>query len=62
MRMTENEEQMTSQERERVLVASAVAMIKQGQAQGIPVKDMVACFKGQAHGAVALEAVLKGLA
>lgn len=61
--MRENREaKTTSQEREKALLGGAVALIKQGKAAGVPVKDMVACFKGQAHGAVALEAVLKGLA
>ncbi len=60
--MRENREaKSTSQEREKVLLDGAVAMIKQGQAAGIPVAEMVNCFKGQAHGAVALELVLKGM-
>lgn len=59
--MTKREREMTSQEREKVLTAGAVALVKQGQKQGISAKDGLACFKGEAHGAVAVEIVKQGL-
>lgn len=60
--MTKREREMTSQEREKVLVAGAVAMIKHAhEKQGIPIKDGLACFKGEAHGMVAVEIVKQGL-